>query len=57
MTRTEMIEYLTNMELDSLVMNPSKIDEVAIFFASGGYFSLTDKELREYYELMGPENE
>ena len=57
MTRTEMIEYLTNLELDFLVMNPTKINEVAMFFASGGYFSLTDKELREYYELMGPEND
>lgn len=57
MTRTEMIEYLTNLELDFLVMNPNKINEVAMFFASGGYFSLTDKELREYYELMGPEND
>lgn len=57
MTRTEIIEYLTNLELDFLVMNPNKINEVAMFFASGGYFSLTDKELREYYELMGPEND
>ena len=57
MTRTEMIEYLTNLELDFLVMNPNKINEVAMFFASGGYFNLTDKELREYYELMGPEND
>ena len=55
MTRTEMIEYLTNMELDFLVMNPTKINEVAIFFASGGYFNLTDEELQKYYDLMGPE--
>ena len=55
MTRTEMIEYLTNLELDFLVMNPNKINEVAIFFASGGYFNLGDQELQKYYELMGPE--
>jgi len=57
MTRAEIIEYLTNLELDFLVMNPNKIKEVAIFFESGGYFSMTDKELREYYELMGPEHD
>lgn len=57
MTRTEMIEYLTNLELDFLVMNPNKINEVAIFFASGGYFNLTDEELQKYYDLMGPESD
>jgi uncharacterized protein YbgA (DUF1722 family) len=57
MTRAKMIEYLTNLELDFLVMNPNKINEVAIFFATGGYFNLTDNELQEYYNLMGPEND
>jgi len=57
MTRAKMIEYLTNLELDFLVMNPNKINEVAIFFASGGYFNLTDNELQKYYNLMGPEND
>jgi uncharacterized protein YbgA (DUF1722 family) len=57
MTRAKIIEYLTNLELDFLVMNPNKINEVAMFFASGGYFNLTDNELQEYYNLMGPEND
>lgn len=57
MTAAEMIKYLTKQELEWLVVNPTDINEVAIFFASGGYFNLTEKELQKIYDLRGPEND
>lgn len=57
MTRAEMIEYLTKQELEWLIVNSTDINEIAIFFANGGYFNLTDPELQKIYKLRRPENE
>ena len=57
MTANEMIEYLTKQELEWLIVNPTDINEIAIFFANGGYFNLTVKELQKIYKLRGPAND
>lgn len=54
---TEMIEYLTKQELEWLIVNPTDINDVAIFFASGGFFNLNSRELQKIYNLRGPKND
>jgi hypothetical protein len=48
-TRQEMIQALTRFELQYLMDNPHLLDDVAKFFANGGYVNQTDEKLWEHY--------
>lgn len=50
-TRAEKILALTRNELMFLVDAPEWLDEVAKFFADGGYHTKTDKDLDECYKF------
>ena len=45
MTRKEMIEALTLFELQFLFGSPEYLEDVASFFADGGFGKSTDEEL------------
>lgn len=51
MSRDEIIKYLTKQELEWLVENPTEVEEVAIFFANGGFERHTDEELQNLFKL------
>lgn len=52
MTRQEMIGALTLYELRYMMDYPESVEDVAHFFAEGGFFNKTDQELHEHYEFQ-----
>ncbi len=54
MNRTDLIDYLTNYELEFFREHDSVLihAETVEFFADGGYFTWTDKQLQEKYDLL-----
>ena len=46
-TRQEMIEALTLFELQYMMDYPESANELAHFFANGGFSNRTDEQLRE----------
>lgn len=57
MNRDEIIEHLTEYELKWLIENPTKVKEVAVFFAGGGFHNQSDSELQKTYSWQAPEKE
>ena len=52
MTRQEMIGALTLYELRYMMDYPESVEDVARFFAEGGFFNKTDQELHEHYDFQ-----
>ena len=51
-TKKEMILALTKNELVFAVENPEKLDDVAQFFANGGFATYTHDHLNQQYVLQ-----
>ena len=51
-TKKEMILALTKNELVFAVENPEQLDEVAQFFANGGFTTYTHDHLNQQYVLQ-----
>jgi len=47
--RQEMIQALTRFELEYLMDNPQILEDVAKFFANGGYVKQKNENLWEHY--------
>jgi hypothetical protein len=50
MTREQIILALTRYELEWVIDNPEYKNEVAEFFAQGGFTNLTDEGLKKYVD-------
>jgi hypothetical protein len=50
--RKEMILALTKNELVFVVENPEQLEDVAKFFANGGFTTYTDDHLNQQYFLQ-----
>jgi hypothetical protein len=50
MNKEQMILSLVQYELKYLLDNPDNLDDVAIFFANGGFNNLTLEQLKEEYK-------
>lgn len=48
-TREQMVLALTRFELNFLIDNKEWLEDDAVFFAKGGYNSLSDEMLRQKY--------
>ena len=50
MTRTQMIQALTKYELQYLIDNPELLDDMADFFANGGFDNVNIDDLEDAYK-------
>ena len=50
MNKEQMVLSLVQYELKYLLDNPDNLDDVAIFFANGGFINLTLEQLKEEYK-------
>lgn len=48
-TRELMIKELIKYELEFLISNEDKLEEVAEFFSNGGFSKYSDEQLKELY--------
>ena len=50
MTRTQMIQALTKYELQYLIDNPELLNDMADFFANGGFDNVNIDDLEDAYK-------
>ena len=51
MTRNELINALTHYEIEWVIDNPEYLNDVAEFFANGGFHKSSDESLQKKYQL------